>query len=29
MNCTYTYLVKATLITGEQEVKSGHVSIIR
>lgn len=29
LNCTYTYLVKATLITGEQEVKSGHVSIIR
>jgi gliding motility-associated-like protein len=29
LNCTYTYLVKARLITNEEIVRSGHVSIIR
>lgn len=28
-SCTYTYLVRAELITGQQQVQSGHVSIIR
>ncbi len=28
-NCSYTYLVKAEMANGDQEVLSGHVSIIR
>ena len=29
LSCTYTYLVRARLISGEEVVRTGHVSIIR